>query len=100
MNVLSEPYDILICFFHAPGAIDLRLDKQELVGNKILKVNSLCGSDTMDVSVGRQFPTSCKMPEFSEKSLFSGAGKHPDFQVTLCLRFVTTNVNFAYIESE
>ena len=34
---------------------DLLIDKQELVGNKVLKVNSLCGSDTMDVSVGRQF---------------------------------------------
>ncbi len=30
----------------------------------------------------------------------SGAEKHPDFQVTLCIHFVTTNPNFAYIESE
>ncbi|UCE38933.1 MAG: hypothetical protein JSW00_06840 [Thermoplasmata archaeon] len=41
-----------------------------------------------------------KMPGFFEKSPLLGAGKHPDFQVTLCLHFVTTNVNFAYIESE
>ncbi len=31
---------------------------------------------------------------------FSGAGKHPDFQVTSCLRFVSTDVDFAYIKSE
>ena len=30
----------------------------------------------------------------------SGTEKHPNFQVTSCLRFVTTNVDFAYIESE
>jgi len=34
------------------------------------------------------------------KSPLSGAGKHPDFQVTLCLHFDSTDVNFAYIESE
>jgi hypothetical protein len=44
---------------------------------------------------------SCKkMPEFFEKSPSSGAGKHPDFQVTSCLHFVITNVDFAQIESE
>jgi hypothetical protein len=32
--------------------------------------------------------------------LFSGAGKHPDFQVTSCHHFDTTNVDFAYIKSE
>jgi hypothetical protein len=41
-----------------------------------------------------------KMPEFFEKSTLSGAGKHPDFQVTSCHHFDTTNVDFAYIESE
>ena len=40
------------------------------------------------------------MPEFLEKSPLSGAGKHRDFQVTLCLQNVSTNVDFAYIESE
>jgi hypothetical protein len=40
------------------------------------------------------------MSEFIEKSPLSGAGKHPDFQVTSCLHFDTTNVDFAYIESE
>jgi hypothetical protein len=39
------------------------------------------------------------MPEFLEKSPLSGVGKHPDFQVTLCLRNVSTDVDFAYIES-
>ena len=43
---------------------------------------------------------SCKMPEFFEKSRLSGAKKRPDFQVTSCHHFVTTNANFAYIESE
>ena len=41
-----------------------------------------------------------KTPEFFKKSPLSGAQKHPDFQVTLCLQNVSTNVNFAYIESE
>jgi hypothetical protein len=40
------------------------------------------------------------MIEFFEISPLLGAKKHPDFQVTLCLHFVTTNVDFAYIESE
>jgi hypothetical protein len=69
MNVLSEPYDILICLFHALGAIDLLIDKQELVRNKVLKVNSLCGSDTIDVSVRRQFEG--KIFRFRKKSEFS-----------------------------
>jgi hypothetical protein len=34
------------------------------------------------------------------KSHSSGAEKHPDFQVTSCHHFDTTNANFAYIESE
>jgi len=40
------------------------------------------------------------MPEFFKKSPFSGAEKHPDFQVTSCHHFDTTNADFAYIESE
>jgi len=40
------------------------------------------------------------MPEFFEKSPLSAAEKHPDFQVTVFLQNVTTNVDFAYIESE
>jgi hypothetical protein len=43
---------------------------------------------------------SCKIPELFEKLSLSRAGKHPDFQVTLCHHFVTTNVDFAYIGSE
>ena len=42
----------------------------------------------------------CKISEFYKNPPLSGAKKHPDFQVTRCLRFVTTNVDFAYIESE
>jgi len=34
------------------------------------------------------------------KSPLQRAEKHLDFQVTACLHFVTTNVDFAYIESE
>jgi len=37
------------------GSIDILIDKQELIRNKVLKANGLCGSDTMDVSVSRQF---------------------------------------------
>ncbi len=55
MSVVSEAYDILFLFFAHVGFIDLLLDKQELVRNKVLKANSLCGNDTMDVSVRRQF---------------------------------------------
>ena len=40
------------------------------------------------------------MPEFLQKSPLSEAEKHPDFQVTLCHQNVSTNVDFAYIESE
>jgi len=40
------------------------------------------------------------MPEFFEKLPLSGAEKHLDFQVTSCHRFISTNVDFAYIESE
>ncbi len=44
---------------------------------------------------------SCKIPEFFEMSPFSEAEKHPYFQVTRCLRNVSTeDINFTYIESE
>jgi len=43
---------------------------------------------------------SCKMPEFFEKSPLSEAEKQPDFQVTSCHHFDSTNVDFAYVESE
>jgi hypothetical protein len=33
------------------------------------------------------------------KSPLQRTEKHPDFQVTVCLHFVTTTVNFAYIKS-
>ncbi len=50
-----------------------------------------------------------KMPPFSrvvksqnssKTHLFQEPEKHPDFQVTSCYHFVSTNVNYAYIESE
>ena len=34
------------------------------------------------------------------KPPLSVAKKHPEFQVTLCRHFVTTNVDFAHIKSE
>jgi len=43
---------------------------------------------------------SCKISKFLEKPLLSKAEKHPEFQVTSCHHFVTTNIKFAYIESE
>ena len=45
-------------------------------------------------------PTTCKIPEFFEKLPLSEAKKYPDFQVTSCYHFDTTNVDLAYIESE
>ena len=41
-----------------------------------------------------------EISEFFEKPPLSGTEKHPDFQVTSCHHFVTTSVDFAYIESE
>jgi len=55
MSIASEAYDILFLFFAHVGSIDLLIDKQELIRNKVMKANSLYGSDTMDVSVRRQF---------------------------------------------
>jgi len=40
------------------------------------------------------------MSELFKKSPPPEAEKHPDFQVTVCHHFDTTNVDFAYIESE
>ena len=44
-----------LCLLHALAAIDLLIDKQELIRNNVLIANGLCGSNTMDVSVRRQF---------------------------------------------
>ena len=44
-----------LCLFNMMEAKDLLLDKQELTRNKVLKVNKLRESETMDVSVRRQF---------------------------------------------
>ena len=58
------------------------------------------GHRTTAILIHQGLPMRTKMPEFFEKPFLSGAGKHPDFQVTSCRHFDTTNVNFAYIESE
>ena len=38
-----------------PSSISAIIDKQELIRNKVLEAKSLCGSDTIDVSVRSQF---------------------------------------------
>jgi len=43
---------------------------------------------------------SYEIPQFLKNSPLSKAKKHPNFQVTCCLHFVTTNAVFAYIKSE
>ena len=63
-------------------------------------MSDLTFSSCAEIPLKKPHFASCKMPEFFEKSPLSGAGKHPDFQVTSCYHFVTTNPNFAYIESE
>ena len=55
MSVLSKYQPHSFWIFCALGSLDLLIDKQELIRNKVLKVNGLCGSDTMDVSARRQF---------------------------------------------
>jgi len=38
-----------------PQYSEFLLDKQELIRNKVLEANGLCSSDTINVSVRRQF---------------------------------------------
>jgi hypothetical protein len=38
-----------------PSSISAIIDKQELIRNKVLEAKSLCGSDTIDVSVRSRF---------------------------------------------
>jgi hypothetical protein len=46
------------------------------------------------------FSQAVKIPEFFKKSSLSRAKKHQNFQVTSCHQNDTTNVDFAYVESE
>lgn len=55
MGVVSEPYGILFLFFTYVRYVDLLIDKQELIRNKVFEVNGLLGSDTLGVSAKRQF---------------------------------------------
>jgi hypothetical protein len=55
MSVLSKYHHHSFWLFCALGSLDLLTDKQELTKNKVMKANSLYGSDTMNVSVRRQF---------------------------------------------
>ena len=54
MGNVSEPRDIFFPIFTHIYAIDFLIDKQELIRNKVLRVNSLCGSDARNASVRRQ----------------------------------------------
>ncbi len=60
----------------------------------VLTTNQIAKDCTQDTLNKEPIFMSCKMPEFFKKSPLSGAEKHPDFQVTVCLRFVTTNAKF------
>jgi len=51
-----------------------------------------------DNTVKKKFLT--KVMLVTKKSPLSIAEKHPNFQVTSCHQNVSTNVDFAYIESE
>jgi len=73
----------------------------KLASKALAKTLPLRDSISLGYSVGNNpFISSCKIPEFFDKSPLSGAEKHSDFQVTSCHHFVTTNADFAYIESE
>ena len=54
MSVISKYHHHSFWLFCTPGSLDLLIDKQELIKNKVLEANVLCGSDIIDVSVGRQ----------------------------------------------
>ncbi len=66
----------------------------------VLTTNQIAKDCTQDTFKKGPIFIIYKIPEFFEKSPLSGAEKSPDFQVTLCLQNDTTNVDFAYIESE
>ncbi len=55
MSVRSKYHPHSFWLFCALGSLDLLIDKQELMRNKVLKANGLCSSDTINVSVRRQF---------------------------------------------
>ena len=52
------------------------------------------------VNTGLKIQHASIVQSLFNKSPLSGAGKHHNFQVTLCLQNVSTNVNFEYVESE
>ena len=52
------------------------------------------------LSLLEEFWRNFRVADAIDMSPLSGAGKHYDFQVTLCLHFDTTDVDFADIESE
>ena len=49
-------------------SLDLLIDKQELIRNKVLEANSLCGSDTMNVSGRRQFESKIPVSKKAKKN--------------------------------
>ncbi len=73
---------------------------QKQLFQRIKKVKRMLLNSDMATLKYSHFRELQKMPDFFKKSPLSGAEKHPDFQVTSCHHFVTTNVDFAYTESE
>ena len=70
---------------------------EALVGHPWFKITGLAASPR---SEGKTYRNAVEGAVFFEKTPISKAEKHRNFQVTLCIHFVTTNANFAYIESE
>jgi hypothetical protein len=46
---VSEPHDVFSLIFTHMCSIDFLIDKKELIRNKVLEANCLCGSDMMYV---------------------------------------------------
>ncbi len=56
-------------------------------------MSDLTFSSFAEIPLKKPHFASCKMAEFFEMSPLSRAKKHPNFQVTFCLHFDTTDVN-------
>ncbi|MHC4533148.1 MAG: hypothetical protein ACYS6K_04275 [Planctomycetota bacterium] len=65
-----------------------------------LKTNQIAKNCTQDTLKKEPIFIGCKMSELFEKSPLQEAEKHPDFGVTLCRHFVSTDVKFFYVRSE
>jgi len=70
------------------------------ISNNIARADTAFGKGSNFSKVNSSIFMNRKMLEFFEMSPFSRAEKQPDFKVTLCIHFDTTNIDFTYIESE